>query len=280
MSRYDERMLIEWAHGYNGYERIANGPDLLRTTIRPVTDEYERTRTIPDWAGVDLLRAWAFYLVRVHRHSGGYEPLTEEYPEFLAIVDAIDRHPAATSRDRPPAHQWPYDEQLHAWWVLPGRLLAGEYPGAMSSDMALTKLGLLMGAGITKIVDLTTQHDRLKSYRGKLDALASATGLRVSHESHPVPDLGVIDSAGYDAILRSIHAELASGGKVYVHCWSGRDRTSTVVGCLLADSGLTYEATIDRIAELRAGTRKAKYPCPESSAQHEVLRARCKRPPH
>jgi hypothetical protein len=51
-------------------------------------------------------------------------------------------------------------------------------------------------------------------------------------------------------------------------------RTSTVVGCLLIDAGLDYEATIARIAELRAGTRKAIDACPESPAQRRLLRER------
>ena len=32
--------------------------------------------------------------------------------------------------------QWPHDEILHAWWVEPGRLLAGEYPGARTPEKA------------------------------------------------------------------------------------------------------------------------------------------------
>jgi protein-tyrosine phosphatase len=60
----------------------------------------------------------------------------------------------------------------------------------------------------------------------------------------------------------------------YVHCWGGKGRTSTVVGCLLVDDGLDYQSAIDRIAELRAGTRKAVDACPESPAQHRVLRER------
>ncbi|WP_082941940.1 hypothetical protein [Mycolicibacterium peregrinum] len=63
----------------------------------------------------------------------------------------------------------------------------------------------------------------------------------------------------------------------YVHCWGGKGRTSTVIGCLLAESGLSYDDVIARIAELRAGTRKAAYPCPESTTQHDLLRARCVR---
>ena len=53
-----------------------------------------------------------------------------------------------------------------------------------------------------------------------------------------------------------------------------KGRTSTVVGCLLIDDGLDYEAAIARIAELRAGTRKAIDACPESPAQHRLLRER------
>jgi hypothetical protein len=50
-----------------------------------------------------------------------------------------------------------------------------------------------------------------------------------------------------------------------------------VVGCLLVDGGLDYDGAIRRIAELRAGTRKASEPCPESSSQHRVLRERANR---
>ncbi|OBF46199.1 hypothetical protein A5719_00050 [Mycolicibacterium peregrinum] len=50
-----------------------------------------------------------------------------------------------------------------------------------------------------------------------------------------------------------------------------------MIGCLLAESGLSYDDVIARIAELRAGTRKAAYPCPESTTQHDLPRARCVR---
>lgn len=65
-------------------------------------DEFRSTRGIPEWAGVDLLRGWAFWCVRAHRHGGGYEPIEEEYPEFKAIVAALRHHPGATDADRPP----------------------------------------------------------------------------------------------------------------------------------------------------------------------------------
>jgi protein-tyrosine phosphatase len=89
--------------------------------------------------------------------------------------------------------------------------------------------------------------------------------------------MGVIDNDGYDRILSRIRDEIDSGRVVYVHCWGGKGRTRTVIGCLFIDDGLDYQSAIARIAELRAGTRKAIDACPESLSQHRVLRERAAR---
>jgi protein-tyrosine phosphatase len=170
--------------------------------------------------------------------------------------------------------RWPHDAILHAWWVEPGRLLAGEYPGARTAEKAAQKVRLLIDAGIDSIVDLTTPDDHLDPYQEPLPAAAKEAERRIRHFAHPIPDMGVIDPEGYDAIIARILREMGSGRVVYVHCWGGKARTSTVVGCLLIDGGLDYDAAVARIAELRAGTRKAVDPCPESRSQHQVLRER------
>jgi protein-tyrosine phosphatase len=107
-----------------------------------------------------------------------------------------------------------------------------------------------------------------------LNIAAKKVRRSIRHFAHPIPDMGVIDQDGYDRIIACIHGEMDAGRTVYVHCWGGKGRTSTVVGCLLVDGGLDYDGAIARIAELRAGTRKASEPCPESSSQHRVLRER------
>lgn len=173
--------------------------------------------------------------------------------------------------------EWPHDDVLHAWWVEPNRLLAGEYPGATTPESAEAKIRVLLDAGIDTVIDLTTQYDDLTPYQARLRAAAENSGRTARYFSHPIPHYGVIDDAGYDAILARIHSELDDGRTVHVHCWGGKGRTSTVIGCLLAESGLRYDDVIDRIAELRVGTRKAADLCPESAAQHDVLRARCAR---
>lgn len=173
---------------------------------------------------------------------------------------------------------WPHDEVLHAWWVLPGRLLAGEYPGAKTPEITRDKVARLIDAGVTSIVDLTTGGDRLKPYLDTLEEIVNEEG-RVGRPvkysgSHPIPDMSAIDQHGYDDIVRYIRGELADGRVVYVHCWGGMGRTSTVIGAWLIDDGLDYAATIMRIAQLRAGTRKAHVPCPQSATQHRALKER------
>jgi protein-tyrosine phosphatase len=172
---------------------------------------------------------------------------------------------------------WPHDAVLHAWWVEPGRLLAGEYPGARTPEKAAKKLRLLVDAGVDSIVDLTRPQDLLEPYDDVLRTVCKDAGHEVRHIAYPIPDMGVIDQDGYDRIVACIKAEIASGRVVFLHCWGGKGRTATVVGCLLIDGGLDYHAAIARIAELRAGTKKAQDACPESLSQHHLLRERAAR---
>lgn len=171
-----------------------------------------------------------------------------------------------------PHSPWPHDELLHAWWVTPGRLLAGEYPGHAREARAAVKVNLLVDAGIRTFVDLTESHE-LAPYAPAVHQAAEARGLDLRHHRMPIRDFHVIDDAGYDAILHRIQEEQARGA-VYVHCWGGRGRTSTVIGCLLAQDGHDYDGVIAHLAQLRAGTRKAHIQVPESDPQHEVLRRR------
>lgn len=175
------------------------------------------------------------------------------------------------------AATWPHDSVLHAYWAEPGRLLAGEYPGSRDPELAVRKIAFLIDAGIHTIVDLTTADEGLSPYVRLLRDAEKATGRPVRYMPRPVPDMRILNQAGYDLILEDIAEALADGDTVYVHCWKGIGRTGTVIGCRLIDAGLTYPSAISRIAQLRAGTRKAHLSSPESSAQHHVLQERARR---
>lgn len=47
----------------------------------------------------------------------------------------------------------------NSYWVLPGHLLAGEYPGDGNRDAAKNNLAALLRAGIRTFVDLTDEDE-------------------------------------------------------------------------------------------------------------------------
>ena len=167
-----------------------------------------------------------------------------------------------------------------SYWVDPGRLLAGEYPGAKAPGDARLKLRRFLAAGITYFVDLTEAHE-LAPYDWILQQEAAAQGLAVEHWRAPIPDLGTPTSATVTRILDAVDDAMASGHRVYVHCWGGIGRTGTIVGCYLVRHGMTGEQALREIVRLREGTPDGDTPSPETRDQCERVRTwteSCRRP--
>lgn len=153
----------------------------------------------------------------------------------------------------------------NTYWVRPGRLLAGEYPGATSRRETGARLKRLLGAGINAFIDLT-REDELPAYASQLTLLAPAA----SHQRFPIVDHGLPEEAGVvSAALDTIDAALAAGQNVYVHCRAGVGRTGTVVGCWLMRHGLQSHAALDLLAELWQQSERSRMipQIPETAAQ-------------
>lgn len=174
-----------------------------------------------------------------------------------------------------PLHPWAHDEFIHGYWVEPGRVLAGEYPGHPHSvDRARSKVNLLVDHGVRTFVDLTTPHDNMAPYEPLVAEAADRRRLDLQRIHHPIPDMGTLPSAeAYDAVLDSIRAG-GERGAVYIHCWGGIGRTGTVVGCLLVDGGLSADDALARLDELRSATKKRNMPAPQTVEQIEIIRQR------
>ncbi len=158
-----------------------------------------------------------------------------------------------------------------SYWVVPGRVLAGEYPSSPNFRQALEKLQRFLDAGVTCFVDLTHPRDPLDPYEPLLQRLGANGVKRVPL---PIVDMNVPDSAEHAAaILDTIDRESANGGVVYVHCWGGIGRTGTIVGCWLVRHGMTGEEALTRVAELWATRPDSSWSTsPQTEAQFDFVR--------
>ncbi len=171
----------------------------------------------------------------------------------------------------------PFDR---SYWVVPGKLLAGYYPGAPDREGTISKLAALLDAGIRAFIDLTEEMELnrwrigLVPYEDDLKLVAADKGVPdVSYHRLSIPDLGVRTREAMREILDTIDREMEIGRPVYVHCLGGIGRTGTVVGCWLARHGIASgETVLDRIAELRCNDPSADVPSPETHQQRSFVR--------
>jgi hypothetical protein len=161
-----------------------------------------------------------------------------------------------------------------SYWVVPGKLLVGCYPGGQTPASAAEKIHGLMNAGVTDIICLMesteTNHDGrpFQDYRPAAKVVPSAIGRELCWSRHPIVDGSIPTVEVMKTILDDIDAALQRGGVVYVHCWGGRGRTGTVVCCWLVRHGLAAPANaVEKMHALIGDKIEDFRPTPENATQ-------------
>ena len=91
-------------------------------------------------------------------------------------------------------------------------------------------------------------------YEQELQLLAVERQMQITMARMPIRDMDVPSQEEMRAILDEIARCMAKDLPVYVHCWGGKGRTGTVVGCYLARHGIaTGWDALRKIKSLRRG---------------------------
>jgi protein-tyrosine phosphatase len=118
------------------------------------------------------------------------------------------------------------------------------------------------------------QGDGFKPYEENIRILAETRGTEIRYLRIPVPDESTPSATTMKQILDEIDRAIEQNRPVYVHCWGGRGRTGTVVGCWLARHGkATGDEALAMIQELRKNDPTVFEPSPENERQRQMVRA-------
>lgn len=133
------------------------------------------------------------------------------------------------------------------YWVIPGRFLAGAYPGDFDPVMTHKKMAAFIKIGIDTFIDLTRENE-LPDYESILLEEASNYDIKVTHLRFTITDKGLPSHKNMAAILDSIDQLIAAGHKIYLHCWGGIGRTGTTVGCFFVHQGSTGQEALQKLS--------------------------------
>jgi len=135
----------------------------------------------------------------------------------------------------------------NTYWVVAGKLLAGEYPGARQPEEARKKLRRFLEVGVRHFIDLT-EVGELEPYAEVLAREGGSPG--TSYKRIPIRDVSVPkEPLTMLEIIAAIDYALARDGVTYVHCWGGVGRTGLAVACWLQEQGRTPDVALAEVAE-------------------------------
>lgn len=160
----------------------------------------------------------------------------------------------------------------NSYWVLPKRLLAGEYPGMPDEFETRRRLRWLLSQGVSKIIDLTEAGEYgLPPYEKLLESEAAGKRKPVAYIRMSIQDFGIPTPDQMRQILDNLFAALQAGEIVYLHCYGGIGRTGTVVGCYLREQGMDGQAALKKIARLRLNLPNSWRRSPETDEQRFMV---------
>lgn len=172
------------------------------------------------------------------------------------------------------------------YWVIPGTLLAGSYPGGRDEKSTAQRLSALLDSGIRSVINLMSEEEAFEHapgehfapYEDTLEKLGESRGVVVEIERYAIENANTLTEQAMELVLDAIDAEIdGRNSPTFVHCSNGNARTGVVIGCYLARHGLANgRGALEKLRELRAHDPVfAKQKSPETMTEEKfVLRWR------
>ena len=109
-------------------------------------------------------------------------------------------------------------------------------------------------------------------YHISIRQLAAQRGIEMVCERFPIQDLGIPSRGDMRLILNTIDRSIDQAMPVYLHCWGGKGRTGTVVGCWLARHEIAQgQAIMEKIRGLRRFDPSVHQQSPETTSQRDMV---------
>jgi len=135
----------------------------------------------------------------------------------------------------------PLPKDKSTYWIVPGLLMAGEWPGGIDPDEIHSTIFEYLNVGVRTFVNLVPDHEHAHlrespNYDRYAKALARERRISIQHRPYPFRDMTVPTvTTTFRDLLTDISVFIDSGKPTYIHCWAGLGRTGVVVGAWLRE---------------------------------------------
>ncbi len=159
-----------------------------------------------------------------------------------------------------------------SYWIIPGKLMAGEYPASTDFIESNKKLDGLIRVGIKTVINLTEENEQNQNGLKLFDYTDYLTHAGIEVLSKPIKDISVPTKGEMYEIIELIVNNLNTDKPVYFHCWGGVGRTGTVLGCYLLHSKMANKSNVfETINYLKRTTSISHRQSPETEEQRKFV---------
>jgi protein-tyrosine phosphatase len=159
-----------------------------------------------------------------------------------------------------------------SYWIIPGKLLAGEYPAAPNLIESNQKLEGLVRVGIKTVINLTEENEQNRNGIKLFDYDSYLTLSEIEVHRKSIKDVSIPTKDRMDDIIELIDNELNEDKPVYFHCWGGVGRTGTVLGCYLLHCKMANKGNVfDFINYLKRTSSINHRQSPETEEQRDFV---------